>query len=476
MAKLGVENIEIPATAVPCASCHGHDGRGRDEGGLRSSNIRWSALTKPYGIKHQRRRRHPPYDHHTLIRAITTGIDPGGGPLNSTMPRYLLSTTDAADIAAYLVAIETVLDPGLTPSTIRVGVYWPASAANSEFEQNVNAALTAYVTEVNIEGGIFGRNLELRTPRTTRTLGPSAPPPSMFTGEDVFAIAGAFISQGDEAGLALAQRKKVPVVVAVSGPSLDSSPNRYVFHLYADLREQFHALLAFATQNAASPRGALAIVTDVAQADGMLLADSLVRAALDRGWEDAFVLDARPLLARPTEVTDHLQSRGARHVILLTGAAHGNALLRAFTTKDPGLSLYAPQAFITPAFTRAATNSNGELYTAVVALPVAGERNRGLSFSALAAKYRLSRRHQAPQLMALASIALFVEAMKRAGRDVDRERLTDTLEGVRGFDSGYTLPVTFGPNRRIGALGAYIFALDRSTTRWVQKGEWVPSR
>ena len=44
-ALVGAGDVRILATAVPCASCHGHDGRGRAERGIVPPNITWSALS-----------------------------------------------------------------------------------------------------------------------------------------------------------------------------------------------------------------------------------------------------------------------------------------------------------------------------------------------------------------------------------------------------------------------------------------------
>src|SRR4029453_16913615 len=60
-AVLGKEGAEVPASVVPCANCHGHDGRGKPEGGLVPSNITWEALTTPYGVTSATGRAHPPY-------------------------------------------------------------------------------------------------------------------------------------------------------------------------------------------------------------------------------------------------------------------------------------------------------------------------------------------------------------------------------------------------------------------------------
>src|SRR5690606_33092515 len=58
-AAVGQTSVVIPATRVPCASCHGSDGRGRPDAGVIPSNITWANLTKPYGLRHANGRSHP---------------------------------------------------------------------------------------------------------------------------------------------------------------------------------------------------------------------------------------------------------------------------------------------------------------------------------------------------------------------------------------------------------------------------------
>jgi mono/diheme cytochrome c family protein len=93
---------ELPASAVPCASCHGRDGRGRREGEIAASDLTWASLTKPGGSTHPGGRTHPPYDARRLKRAISLGIDPAGNALHATMPRFRMSLQDMEDLVAYL--------------------------------------------------------------------------------------------------------------------------------------------------------------------------------------------------------------------------------------------------------------------------------------------------------------------------------------------------------------------------------------
>src|SRR5690554_4781571 len=48
-ALVGAADIPMPASFLPCSSCHGADGAGRPEGGVRPPAITWQRLTVPYG-------------------------------------------------------------------------------------------------------------------------------------------------------------------------------------------------------------------------------------------------------------------------------------------------------------------------------------------------------------------------------------------------------------------------------------------
>ena len=52
LAYIGDASLEVPGSTIPCAGCHGLDGRGKPEGGVNPSNVTWEFLTKPYGLKH----------------------------------------------------------------------------------------------------------------------------------------------------------------------------------------------------------------------------------------------------------------------------------------------------------------------------------------------------------------------------------------------------------------------------------------
>ncbi|HEY0782389.1 MAG TPA: hypothetical protein VGE98_08045, partial [Thermoanaerobaculia bacterium] len=81
-------------------------------------------------------------------------------------------------------------------------------------------------------------------------------------------------------------------------------------------------------------------------------------------------------------------------------------------------------------------------------------------YDRLARLHALPAEHRPLQMLALAGAEVLAEAIKRMGREASRERLIATLEGMYDFDAGTGAPIGFGPNRRIGAHGAYVATLD----------------
>ena len=85
-----------PPLRRSCAACHGVNGAGGIHlpGGAVSADLRHRALVV--------QQRHP-YTLALLERAISSGIDNEGKPLNPVMPRWKLSSNDLRDVAQYVL-------------------------------------------------------------------------------------------------------------------------------------------------------------------------------------------------------------------------------------------------------------------------------------------------------------------------------------------------------------------------------------
>lgn len=64
----------------------------------------------------------------------------------------------------------------------------------------------------------------------------------------------------------------------------------------------------------------------------------------------------------------------------------------------------------------------------------------------------------------------FVEATKLSGSQPNRSALLTSLEALNDFKTGVVPPLTFGPNRRIGASGCYIVGVDLTKKQYIPLG------
>jgi hypothetical protein len=198
---------------MPCSSCHGSDGLGRPEGGVTPLDIRWTELVKSYGHVHHDGRRHPAFDDDSFIRSMIAGIDPANNQLDRSMPIYQMSGEDMADLVAYMKVLEYDLDPGIGDDAVRVATLLPLSGRAGETGQAMRQVLEGYFNEINEQGGVFGRRIELLTvPAGESAESSLATLRDAFDSEGIFALVGAYSIGLDDELLTFLRSDNVPMV------------------------------------------------------------------------------------------------------------------------------------------------------------------------------------------------------------------------------------------------------------------------
>jgi len=91
-------NAQHPPLRASCAACHGANGAGGVHlpGGAVSADLRQKALAS---VK-------PAYTLQSLERAISTGVDNQGKPLNPVMPRWRMTPRDLHDVAEFVQTLR----------------------------------------------------------------------------------------------------------------------------------------------------------------------------------------------------------------------------------------------------------------------------------------------------------------------------------------------------------------------------------
>ena len=431
-ATLGAGQVPVQATAMPCASCHGRDGRGRPEGAVVPPDITGPVLGAPAERPGLGRRRG--YDRAAIIRAVTLGIDAEGRVLDLVMPRYRLSLEDAGHLVAYLQSLGMAAEPGVTPDRLVLGTILAREDAPE------GAVLRAFIDRLDTAGGLFGRQVEL-------VARPAVPSPAeavrrLLAERPVFALVAPWIAHDERAIADFAEADGVPMIGAETlFPDAAGPAQRYLFFLDGGVPAEARIL--------AQEAGRL----------GPAKLALLERADLPAGDAAAamFARAGTPVLRRrlgeadePEALARDLAEAGIGRILWLAPGLDGFAAAAAGAGYRP--ALLAPAEF-------GAFLLDHPMQPALLAFRSApGDQTTEAlqAYRELAAAYHLPAADQPAQLRALVAIRLAVDALERVGRDLTRERLVTALEAVRDFRSGLLPPISFGQSRRIGSTGVWL--------------------
>jgi ABC-type branched-subunit amino acid transport system substrate-binding protein len=472
-AVIGDEGVTLPASAVPCASCHGPDGLGRDEGGLVPPNIRWSELVKGYGHVHDNGRRHPAFDAASVAHLLRTGLDPAENRLDSSMPLYRMSDEDMADLIAYLRHLEHDRDPGVDTDRVQVGTLLPLRGPAGATGQAMAQVLYAHFQDVNARGGVFGRRIDLLTVPFGASREASLDNlRAAFEAEGIFALVGAYTVGLDDALLAMLREDEVPLVGPFTLDPGDGLADAATFYMYPGFEEQARTLVDQALTEATARSAPVVIAgPEGARVDRLVAA---VRDQMDgRTVANPVVARYPPGAMQGAALAAQVRATGSDAVFFFGARSDLDVLLDALAAShQQGPRVYLLSAFVGRPLFEAPEAFHHRLFLAYPTFSSDLSAVGKAEYMDLAKRHALPPDHVQAQVAALAAAKLFVEGLRRAGRDLSREKLVAGLEALYAFDTGLTPPLTYGPNRRIGARGAHVVAVDLMKKTYAPVGGW----
>jgi ABC-type branched-subunit amino acid transport system substrate-binding protein len=468
-----IGELEVPSSTVTCAGCHGSRGEGKTEGGVTAGNLTWANLLKPYGHTHPTGRKHGPFDEAAFARALADGVDPAGNTMLNAMPRFRMSSEDVADLIAYVKRIEDDRDPGVSDAAVRVGTVLPSKGALAEQGAAMRDVLTAFFDDLNNRGGIYNRRVELQVAESDGDAARTAEGARRLVREgEVFALVGGLSAGADRELASLAREDEVPCVgPSTLLPQTGFGSNRFIFYLLPGMAEQARALVNFNSRRQTNAKSSVALVYFEGEIGGAAAGAVEEQCKKVGCGELKKVSYARAKFDAPALVRN---LKGADSVFFFGSPGDETAFV-----KEADAASWRPDIFLLGTLTGRDLLSStpagfgGKVFLSFPTIPADVTAEGIGELRALASKYKFTVRHAAAQLSALAAAKILAEGLQRGGKDLSREKLITALEGLYDYETGLTPRITFGPNRRVGASGAYVVTIDSERKEFALTGGWV---
>jgi ABC-type branched-subunit amino acid transport system substrate-binding protein len=359
-------------------------------------------------------------------------------------------------------------------ATLRIGTLLPRAGRLAGLGEAVHTLLAAYFADLNERGGIHGRRLELVVQALPDDAAEGAiSARTLMADANVFAVLSP-VAVGVEKRLAeVARALQVPVVgpLTLFAEDLQAS-NPYLFHLLPGTADLARLLAHHAVRDAKLAERAIAL-WHADSDDGRTQAREFEAGLQDAGWRGgAVALPIPPRGASHDALAASIKARRAGSVLVLGTGADLAALAGALAKAQwaPHLLVPGPLASrdvlaLPPAFRDRVT----------LAYPTAPGNQQDAALRELARLVRErpdAKAYQTALVSAYSAAQLLAEGLKRTGRDLTRSKLIATLEGVQGFETGLLPRLSYNADRRIGAAGAYLVAVDLDSKGLRPLGGW----
>jgi len=464
---IGADSVPLPSSSFACATCHGAHGEGGREGGVDTPPLNWKRLTSP-SVSSVTGRRRDAYTPETLRRAITAGVDPSGARLYPGMPLYTMPEKDLTELLAYLEHLgdDQDTDPGVTATSIRIGVALPLSGLLAPAGQSIRETLERLFAEASRDGGIYGRSIDLVVEDSLGTAAGLLDATRRLVNDDrVFAIVGSLHAGDSTNAVRLLESAEVPLIGPVGlSPHENGVPNAYVFYLLPGLYDQARAIVDFIAVRDAPCHPRLAVIYGETNFDRDVVEGLRTQAAL-HGLE---------IIAVGRDAPNATAAALSRHPDYLIFSGDGAGIVDGAKSLDQTSPATDLVGFISTAQSAMAGLPPRVAAHALFAAPaMPPNSSEGAVFFSLLQAGHFPKTYLGLRSAAFAAGSVLLQALRSSGSRPNRDDLVRTLEHLQHFETGVTAPLTFGPNQRVGSAGAVILALDPSSHDFVALSGWI---
>lgn len=348
-------------------------------------------------------------------------------------------------LLALVPAPARAADPGVTDTEIHVGQFASYSGPASFWGIGQRDSAAIYFDEVNAAGGVNGRKLRFTTDDDECKPAKVVSVVRRLVGAGVFAIFGGNCSNVVPVGLPAAIQAQVPVLIGSASTDRVTNPfSRYVFRtgVLSDALQP-RGLVDTALNVVKAKRIAILNQSDeMGKGGSAFLLDSLAKAGVKPVAHEQYNVgdtDFSAQIARLKEAAPDatfLYGLVKEPVIILRQAhelGFKTQWIGSTGTSAPSLMMAAGDGAV------------GLISTSVTAVLPEGDSG---PMQELRKKYeaRYGKKAGKPgpeDVLGYHAAVVFVEGLKRAGRDLTREKFIAALESLKAFNTGLVPPQTF---------------------------------
>jgi ABC-type branched-subunit amino acid transport system substrate-binding protein len=359
---------------------------------------------------------------------------------------------------------------GVTDSEIRFGMSAPFTGPAKELGQQMKLGIESAFKVVNDAGGVHGRQLSLvaaddgyEPQRTAVTM------KDLYEARQVFGIVGNVGTPTAAVAVPYALEKRMLFYGAFTGANLlrRDPPDRYVINYRASYAEETDAVVRYLVKVRRLRMDQIAVFAQQ-DAYGDAGFAGVAKAIRALGGDDATIL--RLNYTRNTIDVDDAIARLRTHKppikAIVMVAAYRAAAKFIEKTRDlyPGMtytnvSFVGSTALADELMLLGPRFANGVIVTQVVPA-VDGYSSVALAYKAALANHVPGVAPDYVSMEGYVAANVLIEGLKRAGPQLDTEKLVDAFEAMRNFDLGLGTPISFGRAEHQGSHKVWGTQLD----------------
>jgi len=353
---------------------------------------------------------------------------------------------------------------GVTPTQVTLGLIFPESGPYSGLTRNFPLVARAAFEEVNAAGGIHGRTLVLRTYDDAGSNAETVTANTRRARDETFALMSV-VNTTSEIVAPLAERDGLPFFPTSFSAALGRTL-RYSFAGYPYWDTQATILPGFIINRLQAQDQTIGVVFESTE-PARHAKDVFVAEARRAGLTVSFDQPVATNQASCVNEVSNLQSRNVELVVMIAGPLAAICMLRdsGVIGFDPTWAGFGSMWGVSAVSSASGGAANG---ISLLGSETTLETPAGRRYSDVMRRYGASGAESDDASIRVFGITqLLIEALRRAGPDLTRERLVQVMETeMSGFDSGIFPPPRFGPGDRSGPQAVSVIQCCTQNNRW----------